>query len=106
MTTSGKSSQGEGSVPSGLCSAPQYAERWLQVPTVPVQCVAVTVTLHSSPAKGVWCYSIETIDPHTRELLGHVLDPSRTLLTAQQMCSLISTDVRAVLLALTDPEPF
>lgn len=106
MTTDGISHQGEGSGPGGLCQAPLHAERWLQVPTIPASCVRVEVVVHSRPGGGVWCYSIQTTDPHTRELLGHVLDPSRPYLTAAQMASLVSTDVRAVILGLTDPEPF
>lgn len=106
MTTRRLSTSGEGSERRGLCDAPQHPERWLQTPTIPAQCLSISVTVHTAPGKDVLCYSIETTDPHTRELLGHVIEPTRRLLTAAQMASMISTDVRAVILALTDPEPF
>lgn len=95
-----------GSVASGLCSSPLRPERWLQVPTIPVECVAVQVVLHLRPEADTWCYALEATDPHTRELLGMIVEPTRRLVTPAQACSLASTDVRATLLALTDPEPF
>lgn len=91
---------------SGLCSAPQQPSRYVQGVTVPVECFAIQVVVHQRAGGDVWCYSIECSDPHTRELLAHVVEPSRPMLTAAHLASLVSTDVRGIILELTDPDPF
>lgn len=106
MTIRGNSKQGEGSVPGGFCQAPRQAERWTSGLLVPAQCLRVRVDVHLAPQDGPWCYAIEVSDPHTQELLAKVLDPSRHSATAVQRASLIATDLRGILLELTDPDPF
>lgn len=93
-------------MPGGLCQAPQHPERWLLGVLVPVECVRVRVDVHLAPQGGPWCYAIELSDPHTQELLAKVVEPTCHPCTAAQRASRISTDVRAVLLELTDPDPF
>lgn len=106
MTNSGISNTGEGSVRSGLCSAPQRPERWLQQPTIPASCFAISAVVHQIPGGDLWCYAIEASDPHTKELLGMIVEPTRKSLTAAHLASVVATDIRATILALTDPEPF
>lgn len=106
MTNSGISTPGEGTGPGGLCQAPQQPSRWTQGVTVPVQCFTVRLEVHQQSGGAVHCYSVEVADPHTKELLAHIVEPSRRTLTQQQMVSAVTTDIRAILLDLTDPDPF
>jgi hypothetical protein len=73
---------------------------------VPVECFAVKVEVHQSPGARVWCYSLEVSDPHTRELLAKVVQPARRYSEVLGLVALVCTDLRGVLLELTDPEPF
>jgi len=82
------------------------AERYLQGVTVPIQCFTVRLDVHQTPAGGAWCYAVEVADPHTKELYALVVEPARAGLSQAQMVGLVTTDVRALLLDLTDPDPF
>lgn len=106
MTTSGNFNTGEGSGARGLCEPPQVSERWLQTLTVPAECFAVTLTVHRAPGKSVYGYHISVADPHTRELLAMVAEPFNTALTSAGIVGQVVVDLRAVLLELTDPDPF
>jgi hypothetical protein len=106
LTINAKSTTGDGSVQSGFCSAPKVAKRWTSGLLLPAACLRVRVDLHLAPGEAQWCYSIEVSDPHSRELLAMVIDPSRPAATAVQRASLVSTDLRGILLELTDPDPF
>lgn len=106
MTTSGKSNTGEGSGAHGLCEPHQRPERWLQGVTVPVECFRVEVVVHQQPGTDVYGYAIEVSEPHTRELLAKVAEPSRRASATVGLVSNVTLDIRAVLLELTDPDPF
>lgn len=106
MTISGKSNTGRDSGPGGFCQAPQQAERWTQGLTVPVQCFKVELVCHQAPGREVHCLAFEVSDPHTRELLAKWVEPSRRPSAVLPLASVISVELRAVLLALTDPDPF
>jgi hypothetical protein len=49
---------------------------------------------------------MEVSDPHTRERLAQVVQPCRRYSEVLGLVSFVVTDLRAVLLTLTDPEPF
>lgn len=106
MTSRGISTPGEGSEHGGLCRAPQSAERWSAGLLIPASCLRVRVDVHLAPQGGTWCYAIELSDPHTQELLAKVVEPAKGPQTALQRASLISTDLRGILLEVTDPDPF
>lgn len=106
MTISGKFNQGEGSVAGGFCLPPQSPLRWTQGLTVPVECFTVRLDVHQQPGGERWCYSLEVSDPHTRERLAQVVEPTRTYNAVLPLASVVTVDLRGVLLALTDPEPF
>lgn len=97
---------GEGSAPRGLCEAPQQAVRWTQGLTVPAQCFRVEVVVHQSQQQDVWCYAFEVTDPHTKELLAKWVEPARPANRVLPLASLVTVELRAALLALTDPDPF
>lgn len=106
MTISRRSDTGDGSVPGGFCQAPIQRRRWTQGLSLPAQCFTVRLDVHQSPGRAVWCYSFEVSDPHTREMLATVVEPARDRSTSLPLASIVSTDLRGVLLELTDPEPF
>lgn len=106
MTSSRISTSGEGSGAGGLCQPHQRSERWVQGVTVPVECFRVEVVVHQQPGAPVYGYSIEVSDPHTRELLAKVAEPARQAVQAVGLVSNVTLDIRAVLLELTDPDPF
>lgn len=90
----------------GLCESPQRPQRWTQGLTVPAQCFTVRTDVHQAPGGDVWCYSFEVYDPHTRERLASVVEPARARSLVLPLASVVTVDLRGVLLALTDPEPF
>lgn len=96
----------EGSGPGGFCQAPQLGERWTQGLTVPVQCFKVEMVVHQDPSLSVYCHAFEVSDPHTKELLAKWVDPSRPHSAVLPLASSITVELRGVLLALTDPDPF
>lgn len=106
MTSRGKFSTEESSGPDGLCQAPQSPLRWTQGLTVPAECFKVVVTVHRAPRSDVYGYHLEVSDPHTRELLALVAEPSRRATQTVGLVSNVTLDIRAVLLELTDPDPF
>jgi len=106
LTSDVNQNTGKGSASDGFCQSPQSPSRYVLGVLVPVQCFAVQLVVHRRPGGDSWCYSVEVSDPHTRELLAHVVDPSRRFLTDAQMASFITTDLRGLLLELTDPDPF
>lgn len=106
MTIQRKFNTGEGSGARGVCEPPQQGLRWTQGLTVPVECFTVRVDVHQSAQRGVYCYAFEVFDPHTRERLAQVVEPSRPYSAVLPLASSVTVDLRGVLLALTDPEPF
>lgn len=106
MTTSGNCKQGEGSGERGLFDADAHPHRWEQVLTFPPSCVKVELVLHTRPREAVYCYALELSDPHTGELLAKVVEPSRRRSDVLDPAATVSLDVRAMLLALFDPDPF
>lgn len=106
MTNSGESQQGMVQA-GGVCRALRpEAQRWGSMPLYPLECVRVEVVIHQDPTKDVYCLGIEYSDPHTRELLGKVLDPARRRLSRRQVAEQVSVEVEAALSALFDPDPF
>lgn len=106
MTTRGKSNTGEGSGARGVCEPPQLSQRWVQGLTVPASCFTVRLDVHQEPGGEHWCYSMEVSDPHSRELMARIVQPARHYSSVLPLASVVSTDMRAVLLELTDPDPF
>lgn len=106
MTNKGKFEEGEGSGAGGFCQPPQQALRWTQGLTVPIDCFRVRLDVHQRPQRGVWCYSFEVADGHTNERLATVVEPTRTYSEVLPVASAVSVDLRGILLALTDPDPF
>lgn len=106
MTNSGIYNTEESSAPSGFCSAPQPPLRWTQGLTVPAECFSVRLDVHQSPGRSVYCYAFEVKDGHTQELLAKVVEPARDRSQVLPLASAVSVDLRGILLALTDPEPF
>lgn len=96
----------EGSGARGLCEPPQSPSRWVQGVTVPVECFAVTVTVHRRPQADVYGLHVQVADPHTKELLALIADPVRHALTSASVVGQITQELRAALLELTDPDPF
>ena len=96
----------EGSGAHGVCEPPQTPSRWVQGLTVPVECFAVTITVHRAPRSDVYGYHVQIADPHTRELLAMIAEPYRTALTSAGIVGQVVVDLRAALLELTDPDPF
>lgn len=72
----------------------------------PVQCVKVEVVVHQGAPDGSWCLAIEASDPHTKELLAKWLDPAMRTHAHETVALRTIAEVRAVILALLDPEPF
>lgn len=106
MTSRRISTTGEGSEAHGLCEPPQRPERFVQGVSVPVSCFKVEIVVHQRSGTDFYCHSMQVSDPHTRELLAHVVNPTARALQALGMVSSVTLDLRAVLLELTDPEPF
>jgi hypothetical protein len=106
LTIRGKSSTGEVQGLAGFCQPPQQALRWTQGLTLPAECFTVRLDVHQRPAGDTWCYSFEVYDPHTRERLATVVEPARTFSEVLPLASIVTVDLRGILLALTDPDPF
>jgi hypothetical protein len=106
LTNRGISDTGRDSGASGFCSPPFQAERWIQGVTVPLECFRVELVVHQQPAGDRYCFAIEVSDPHSRELLAKCVDPSHRFGQAVGMVSHVTLDLRAILLELTDPDPF
>ena len=106
MTIEGLWPTGEGSGARGFCEPPQQPLRWTQGLTVPVECFRVQIDVHQDPRRLAWCYAFEVSDPHTREKLAQVVEPARSYSQVLPLASAVTVDVRGVLLALTDPDPF
>lgn len=106
MTSRGKFSTEEGSGGRALCDPPHQPSRWTTGLVVPAQCFTVRLDVHQSPQGGVWCYAFEVADPHSNELLAKVVEPARDRSTSLPLASVVSVDLRGVLLELTDPDPF
>lgn len=80
--------------------------RWVQGLTVPVECFKVEVVVHTRPGTDMYCYAMEVSDPHSRELLAKVAEPTRRASQVLSLVSNITLDMRGILLELTDPDPF
>jgi len=106
LTNRGKSREGEGCSPGGFCQVPQRAERWTQGTLVPIQCFKLEVVVHQSPDAGPWCLAVEVSDPHTKELFAKWVDPSRVTESHVGLAGEVASDLRTILRALTDPDPF
>lgn len=106
MTKSGISASGEGQGLAGFCQPPQKRLRWTQGLALPADCFTVRVDVHQRPGLGVWCYAFEVYDPHTKERLAQVVEPTRRYSEVLPLASVVTVDLRGVLLALTDPDPF
>lgn len=106
MTTERKSSTGEVQGLAGFCQPPQQQFRWTQGLFLPAECFTVRIDVHQEPSRRQWCYSFEVYDPHTRERLAAVVEPSRAYNPVLPLASSVTVDLRGVLLALTNPEPF
>lgn len=106
MTNTYKNSTGEGSGAHGLCEPHQRPARWVQGLTVPAECFRVVMTVHRQPGMDAYGYHLEVSDPHTKELMATVAEPARRALESVGLVSHVTLDIRAVLLELTDPDPF
>lgn len=106
MTIRGLSTSGEDSGPGGLCQAPFQAQRWIQGVTVPLECFRVELVVHQRPNSDLYAFALEVSDPHTKELLAKCVDPTHRASAAVGMVSHVTLDLRAILLELTDPDPF
>lgn len=106
MTNSGKSNQGEGSVVRGLHVATPTPARWTQRLLVPMECVRVELVVHQSPGEKVWCLGIEVTDPHSKELLAKVVEPSRHYSAVRTIPVEVAIELRHLLEAALDPDPF
>ena len=106
MTSSGISITGRDSGAGGVCQPPFQAQRWIQGVTVPLECFRVELVVHTRPGTDVVCFALEVSDPHTRELLAKLVDPSHRALQAVGWISHVTLDLRSILLELTDPDPF
>lgn len=83
--------------------APSHYQQTL---TFPPSCVRLSVTLHQDPSAPGYCLTIEARDAHTAELLEAIVDPLRPYSTLRGVAADVSLDVRQVLQALLDPDPF
>jgi len=106
LTITPKSRAEEGSGTGGVCQLPQGPSRWVQGLALPIQCFTCRLTVHQEPGAPVYGYSFEIADPHTKELLAQVVEPARRYSEVLHLCQQVTLDVRAVLLHLTDPDPF
>lgn len=106
MTSNAESQQGMVQIGAGFCSEPQPALRWSQGLALPVQCFAARLTVHQQAGAPVYCYDFEVADPHTKELLAKVVEPAKRYSQVLHLAQQVSLDLRAVILTLTDPDPF
>lgn len=106
MTTRGSSQQGEGSA-GGVCRPYQpTAQRWVAEVLYPASCGRFVLELHTNPEKTAYLAHFEVNNPHTKELLGMIVDPSMTFVTPTQMAEHAAEVIRQAILHLFDPEPF
>lgn len=98
--------QGEGS--GGAQHRPFRGEprRWAATVLVPVECIRVTLVLHSMPQTDTHCLAFEVDDPHTKELLAVTVDPTWRAAPSLGVAASATLELRAVLLGLFDPDPF
>lgn len=73
---------------------------------LPQQCFRVEVVVHQDPQMLVYALAFEVSDPHTKELLAKWVDPCVPRSVSLPVATAVSTALRGVLAALTDPEPF
>lgn len=106
MTIHGKSNTGMGSV-SGLCSPqPLLARRHVQTLLVPAECITIRLDVHNTSYTEAWALGLEVSDPHTRELLALVVDPTVPGTTVHGRIDRIVKEVREAVTQLLDPPPF
>lgn len=95
-----------GSVGALCPPQPPLPRRWLQAPLYPMPCIKVELVVHRGRRDGQWLFGLEASDPHTRELVGSVLDPSRRPQHPAMIVESILDELRDALTGLFDPEPF
>ena len=106
MTNTRNSQQGEGTA-GGVCRPFRpAAQRWVAEVLYPAACGRFVVELHTTPEKTAYLVSFEVNNPHTKELLGMIVDPNMTFVTATHMAEHAAEVVRQAILHLFDPEPF
>lgn len=106
MTTERSSQQGEHSVDRALVDLIGPALSWTSTPMWPAQCVAVGIVVHQDPASARYGYFLEVSDPHTKELLAKVADPTCRYSNTRSISATVAMDVRRLLDDLFDPDPF
>lgn len=106
MTNSRISNQGEGSGDAKHRPYRGDAHRWTATTLVPEECLRVEVVIHQGAPDGTWCLAIEASNPHTKELLAKWIDPTMRTLSYEHPSMRAAAEVRAVLVALLDPDPF
>lgn len=72
----------------------------------PAQCLKVEVVIHQEPGEAIYGYAVEVSDPHTKELLCKVAEPTRKYSPVHPIAAIVSLDIRALLLEQMDPDPF
>lgn len=72
----------------------------------PAQCLRIEVVIHQEPGEAVYGYAIEVSDPHTKELLCKAAEPTKKYSPVYPIASTVTTDLRALLLDVMDPDPF
>lgn len=106
MTTRRTSKQGEGQAHCEAGRPYPTPKAWAQLTFAPAMCVRGIVTIHQHAGSDRYCISIEVDDPHTKELLSCVVNPTARRSSLRGIAATAAIDLRAALEAVLDPDPF
>lgn len=106
MTTSASSEAGEGSGAGGVCQPHSRKPLWIAQRLSPEQCFRVDLTVHQGDGLEVFGLSLEVRNPHTQELLAAWTNPTERYPAGTTLASHLAMSLRAIMLDLTDPDPF
>lgn len=106
MTPEEESRAGDGSGAGGVCQPRQREPLWVSGRTIPEQCFTVSLEVHQADGVAVFGLHLEVTNPHTKELLAAWVNPTEVLPAGTTLAGHLSQCLRAILLDLTDPEPF
>ncbi len=106
MTNNIKSTQGKDSVEAGFASAPLSPARWVQVPLIPYEGVALRADLHWLAPQRLGMVSLDVKDLLTTELIAHQVAPGIPTYSVDQLLARFERMAHQVLTELMDPDPF